>query len=47
MKHALVFLIVEVMLVSLLSKYTEKELEFALSVKTKEWGTNQEDDMDA
>jgi len=47
MKHALVFLIVEAMLVFLLSKYTQKKLEFALSVKTKEWGTNQEDNMDA
>jgi hypothetical protein len=47
MKHALVFLIVESMLVFLLSKYTQKKLEFALSVKTKEWGTSQEDNMDA
>jgi hypothetical protein len=34
------------MLVFLLWKYTRKKVEFALSVKTKEWGTNQEDDMD-
>jgi hypothetical protein len=46
MKHALIFLIVEAMLVFLV-KHSQKKLEFALSVKTKERGSNQEDNIGA